>query len=134
MAVAAEHRVVREGCGELFDRKVEEPAAETVDDQQQADEDADGRENGGVGEGAHEDALDGDAGGEGGDDRQREGDPVGKAGVDEGQRDVGGEGCHLALGEIHVVSGLVDHDQGEGDGGVDAAGGNARHDLVENAG
>ena len=54
----------------------------------------------------------------------------GKPGVDKRQRDIGGERRHLALGEVHVVGGLVDHDQGQRHAGVDAARGDARHDLM----
>ena len=45
--------------------------------------------------------------------------------------DVGREHRHLALREIHQVRRLVDHHQRQRDAGVDAAGGEAGEDLVQ---
>src|SRR5262249_14896869 len=42
-----------------------------------------------------------------------------------------GEHRHLALGEVHDVGGLVDHDQGEGEARVDAPGRQPRQHLLE---
>ena len=50
-----------------------------------------------------------------------EGQPVGPAGGDQRPGDVGAEHRHLALGEVEVVGGLVDHHHRERDQGVDAA-------------
>ena len=63
-----------------------------------------------------------------------EGDPVGQAGLDQRERDVGRERRHLALGEIHMVRRLVDHHQRQRDPGIDAAGGDARRrNLMQEA-
>ena len=48
--------------------------------------------------------------------------------------DVGGEHRHLALREVHQVRRLVDHHQRQRHAGVDAAGGEAGEDLVQQAG
>ena len=72
-----------------------------------------------------------DAEHEGADDREREGGPVRHAGLDQRPGEVGREHRHLALREIHQVGRLVDHHQRQRDAGVDAAGGEAGEDLVQ---
>ena len=132
--VAAEqHRAARERCREGLYHVVEDPAGAAVDDQQQADEYADRGEHRGVHHWPHQDALDQQADEERGHDGEDEGDPVGQAEVDQGERNVGGECRHLALGEVHVVRRLVDHHEGKRDRGVDAAAGDARQNLVQHA-
>ena len=132
--VAAEqHRAAGERRREGLDHVVEHPAGAAVDDQQQADEHADRGEHRRVHHRPHQDAFDQQADDEGDHDGEDEGDPVGQAEIDQGQCDVGGERRHLALGEVHVVRRLVDHHQGEGHGGIDAAAGNARQDLMQHA-
>ena len=57
--------------------------------------------------------------------------PIGHAGLDQRQRDIGGEHRLLALREIDVMRRLKDHHQRQTDAGVDAAIGEAGQKLVQ---
>ena len=72
-----------------------------------------------------------DAGDEGERERDDERRPIGQAGLDQHQRDIGGEHRLLALREIDVVRRLIDHHQRERDAGIDAAIGEAGQELVQ---
>ena len=76
--------------------------------------------------------VDPEATGERREQRDRERRPVADA-VVRRQRpgDVGGEHRHLALGEVDDAGGPVDQDERERQQPVDAAGGEARDDLLE---
>ena len=82
-------------------------------------------------DGSDHHALDDEAPDEGDDQRAAERDPVGHARLEQRPREVGAEHRHLALGEVHHVGGLVDHDEGQREARVDAAGGEPRDDLLE---
>jgi hypothetical protein len=79
---------------------------------------------------ADDHALYDDAAQERGDEGGDEGPPVGKASVEHGPREVGGEHGHLALGEVHHVGGLVDHHEREREARVDSTGGQPGHHLL----
>src|SRR5262249_55547490 len=57
--------------------------------------------------------------------------PVGKTRLHEHQCHIGREHPLLALGEIDVVGGLIDHHQSEPDAGVDAAIGEPGQELMQ---
>ena len=104
----------------------EQPAGETVDDEQQAEKHDHDRQHRRIVELPDDDPLDGDAGDKGKRERDDECRPIGHAGLDQRQRDIGGEHRLLALREIDVVRRLKDHHQRERDAGIDAAIGEAR--------
>ena len=123
--------VGRERAGKLLDGVAEDPAGQAVEDDQQADEDHHLGQVRRLVHGADDGELHRRAQHEGQRHRGQEGPPVRQPRLQQRPGDEGGEHGHLALREIDVVRGLVDHDQGQGHGGVDAASGQAGQQLVD---
>ncbi len=130
---AEQQRTAGEWRRKGLDHVIEHPAGTGVDDQQQADEHADRGEYRRIHHRPHQNALDQHAQDERDHHRNKEGNPVRQAGIDQGKGDVGGQRRHLALGEVHVMRRLVDHHQRQRDGRVNAATGDAGQDLVQHA-
>jgi hypothetical protein len=122
-----------EGAGEDLGGVAEDPAGHVADDQQQADEDADMRQHRRVLHRPHQQPFHQHADDEGHQHGGNEGDPVGDACLHHRPGDEGRERGHLALREIHVMRGLIDHHQGQRDRGIDAPRGDAGDDLMREA-
>ena len=109
----------------------EQPAGQTVDDEQHAEKHDNNRQHRRIVELPHDDALNGDPRDESKRERDQECRPVRHAGLDQRQRDIGGEHRLFALREIDVMGRLKDHHQREADAGIDAAIGEAGQKLVQ---
>jgi hypothetical protein len=127
----ADERAGAERGRKTLDAIVPDPAGRAVEDGEQRDEHHDVAEHRRVVDRLEHDTLDGKAGDEGERDGQHEGDPVGAAPLDHLPGHEGREHRHLALGEIEMVDRLVDHHHGERDAGIDAAGRQPRHGLMQ---
>ena len=113
-----------------FDGVGKDPTGDAVENHQQANEDHHHVQYGGFFNGLDDDALNQHPQREGQQNRADKSQPIRHAGVDECPGHVGGEHGNFALGEVDVVGGLVDHDQGQRQAGINPACRDAGNDLV----
>jgi len=127
----ADQRLVAERGREGLDRVIPEIAGGAVQDAEERDERDEAAEHRGVVDRPEQDPLDQDAADKRQNDRGGKGDPVGLAPIHQLPGDKGREHRHLALSEIEMVDRLVDHDDRQRHAGIDAAGRQPRHDLLQ---
>jgi len=124
-------RLVGERAVERLHLGSPDPAGQPIQEDQEPDRDDHDHDLGPVLDRTDHDTLHGRPADEGEHERQRERGPVREAVVHQRPRDVGGEGRHLALGEVDDVGGAVDENERQGEAREDRAGGETAHDLLD---